>query len=210
MRVLNLYAGIGGNRKLWKDVCVTAVEKEKSIAKIYSSFFPNDKVIIGDAHKYLLQHYDEFDFVWSSPPCPSHSKMRLIGTKRNQYDAIYPDMQLYQEIIFLSSYCKGKYVVENVFPFYEPLIRPRKIVGRHCFWSNFNIGFFDTTPLNIKESNVKDLQKMHGFDLSPFDVDDKLKILRNCVAPETGLYILNCARNIMASKNKKQTIFTYE
>ena len=32
MKVLNLYAGIGGNRKLWKDVEVTAVENNKEIA----------------------------------------------------------------------------------------------------------------------------------------------------------------------------------
>jgi len=69
MKVLNLYAGIGGNRKLWEDVDVTAVELNPDIAKIYQDFFPNDKVIVADAHKYLLKHYKEFDFIWSSPPC---------------------------------------------------------------------------------------------------------------------------------------------
>ena len=33
MKILNLYAGIGGNRKLWKDVQVTAVELNSEIAK---------------------------------------------------------------------------------------------------------------------------------------------------------------------------------
>ena len=43
MRILNLYAGIGGNRKLWGDEHeVTAVEYDSEIAGIYQDFFPND------------------------------------------------------------------------------------------------------------------------------------------------------------------------
>ena len=63
MEVLNLYAGIGGNRKLWEDVEVTAVEINEQIAQIYQDNFPNDRVIIGDAHQYLLDHFKEFDFI---------------------------------------------------------------------------------------------------------------------------------------------------
>ena len=74
IRILNLYAGIGGNRRLWEgDIEVTAVEKDPKIAVIYQKNFPDDKVIVGDAHDYLLEHFKEFDFIWSSPPCPSHS-----------------------------------------------------------------------------------------------------------------------------------------
>ena len=76
LKVLNLYAGIGGNRKLWKDVDVTAVENNPEIAEVYKQFYPNDKVIIADAHQYLLEHFKEFNFIWSSPPCPTHSKLR--------------------------------------------------------------------------------------------------------------------------------------
>ena len=58
MKVGNLYAGIGGNRKLWPKECeVTAIENNKEIAKIYLDFFPNDKVIVIDAHQFLLEHY---------------------------------------------------------------------------------------------------------------------------------------------------------
>lgn len=32
IRVLNLYAGIGGNRKLWEGVEVTAIEYKQEIA----------------------------------------------------------------------------------------------------------------------------------------------------------------------------------
>lgn len=102
IKVLNLYAGIGGNRKLWTDVDVTAVELNPEIAKIYQDFFPNDKVIVGDAHEYLLNHFAEYDFIWSSPVCISHSKIRRAScmSDRGQHKPIFPDMSLYQEIIF--------------------------------------------------------------------------------------------------------------
>ena len=53
MKILNLYAGVGGNRKMWDNKHeVTAVENDPEIAKIYHDQFPNDKVIVSDAHKY--------------------------------------------------------------------------------------------------------------------------------------------------------------
>jgi len=135
MKVLNTYPGVGGNRKDWENVEVTAVENHPQIAEIYQELYPNDKVIVGDAHDYLLNHYKEFDFVWGSPPCPSHSKMM----KFTRHDVVkYPDMRLYQEILLLKHFFKGKWVIENVEPYYEPLI-PAKKVGRHLFWSNFPI-----------------------------------------------------------------------
>lgn len=132
MRILNLYAGIGGNRKLWGDDHeIIAVENDKDIAEVYKDLFPNDKVIIEDAHKYLLNNYEDFDFIWSSPPCPSHSQIRYnIGFKANRkykkVKAIYPDMTLYEEVILLKYWFNGKYVVENTIPYYEPLIPEEK------------------------------------------------------------------------------------
>jgi len=74
MKILNLYAGIGGNRKLWgNDLEITAVEWDASIAEIYKDLYPNDNVIVGDAHQYLLDHYSEYDFIWASPPFAIHS-----------------------------------------------------------------------------------------------------------------------------------------
>ena len=66
MKILNLYAGIGGNRKLWENVEVVAVEIEPKIAKIYSYFFSNDKVIVVDAHQFLLKHLNinpEYNYI---------------------------------------------------------------------------------------------------------------------------------------------------
>ena len=204
LKVLNLYAGIGGNRKLWPKECeVTAIENNKEIAKIYRDFFPNDKVIVTDAHQYLLEHYKEFDFIWASPPCPTHSKLRkqFVGTPHGA-KAVYPDMNLYQEIIFLDGYFKGKWIIENVIGYYEPLIKPFKL-ERHYFWSNFIISKERVNPIKFtltgginKESSkeqISRLQKLIGFDLSKYQGIDTRTILRNCIHPKLGIHIFNYA-----------------
>jgi len=194
MKILNLYAGIGGNRKLWQgDLEITAIENVPEIAKIYQDFFPNDKVIIADAHQYLLDHFKEFDFIWSSPPCPSHSHIRKeLGVEASgQNEPIYPDMKLYEEILLLQGYFKGKYVVENVISWYEPLIKPQEI-NKHYFWTNFFIN-----PITKESRNhmagIKDLELRKGFNLDNYKGIDKRKALRNCVEPETGLHIFESA-----------------
>lgn len=115
MKILNLYAGIGGNRKLWGDEHeITAVEINPKIAKIYSDFFPKDKVIIADAHQFLLEHFEEFDFIWSSPPCPSHSTIRKCSAvARGQNKPIFPDMKLYEEILIDMAFKKKQEVLFN-------------------------------------------------------------------------------------------------
>lgn len=191
MRILNLYAGLGGNRKLWGDEHeVTAVEIETKIAEIYKDFFPNDTVIVADAHKYLEEHFEEFDFIWSSPPCPSHSRIRkYTAVARGQSKAIYPDMKLYEEILFLQHYFKGKWVVENVIPYYEPLIKAKKI-GRNLFWSNFEIADYIENSKQHYDSQ-EDLQRVKGFDISKYNIGiRKDKLLRNCVLPEIGQHII--------------------
>lgn len=177
INVLNLYAGIGGNRKLWPNdkTKVTAVENNPEIAKIYQYLFPHDKVIVADAHQYLLDHYKEFDFIWSSPPCPSHSRARFWGWSDKK--PVYPDMRLYQEIIFLRHHCKCKifWAVENVIGYYNPLILPQKL-GRHYIWSNFKIA--------NKNFNCRDIRELSG-------TSKKDKLERNAVNSELGLHIFN-------------------
>lgn len=207
MKVLNLYAGLGGNRKLWTNVEVTAVELNKSIAEFYKDHFPQDKVIITDAHSYLLEHYSEFDFIWSSPLCPTHSRANFWANAADNRIKPYPDMSLYQEIIFLQHYCKSLFVVENVIPYYPPLITAKE-VDRHLFWANFNIGSFNTPPKKkaFNLSTIKDWQEYYGFDLTNYKIDNKLKTLRNCVHPQTGLYILNCA--LQRENTTQMTLFS--
>lgn len=197
IKVLNLYGGIGGNRKLWDNVDVTAIENEPQIAKIYEDFFPNDKIIVTDAHKYLLEHFKEFDFIWSSPPCPSHSVYRKnINVERGQNKPIYPDMRLYEEILFLDGYFNGKWVIENVISYYKPLIKPQE-VQRHYFWSNFHIG---KPPIekkdNIARGHIKEWEKRFGFNLDNYTFNNgvnKRTTLRNCVYPPLALHIFNQA-----------------
>ena len=141
MKILNLYACLVCNRYKWDEVTdieVTAVEWDEELAKLYQERFPNDKVIVADAHQYLLDHYKEFDFIWSSPPCPTHSKVRMTQKTTDAFIPLYPDMKLYQEVIFLDNHFNGKYVVENVTPYYKPLI-PANKRGRHLYWTNFNM-----------------------------------------------------------------------
>ena len=187
MKILNLYAGIGGNRKLWGGADITAVEFDPQIASIYKDFFPDDEMIVGDAHKYLLEHFEEFDFIWASPPCPSHSRIRKCFDGQNP--PIYPDMKLYEEIILLKYYFKGKYCVENVISYYEPLIKPQEI-DNHYFWANFHIPSF---PKGSREhyGGIEKLSEIKGFDINKYSGIDKIKTLRNCVNSYLALHIFN-------------------
>ncbi len=197
MKILNLYAGIGGNRKLWEGHEITAVELNPSIAAIYQDFFPNDTMVVGDAHQYLLDHFKEFDFIWSSPPCPTHSqlgRLRAINTDVRTGSHLakpkYPDMKLYEEILLLKHYFDGDWVVENVIAFYQPLIEPSEI-ERHWYWSSVKLPSWSGEPDRIEFGTREFYEKRYGFDLSKYSGFRKDTALRNCVKPETGLYILN-------------------
>lgn len=190
LRVLNLYAGVGGNRKLWTDVDVTAVESEQYIADVYKKLYPEDTVIVGDAHQYLLDHFAEYDVIWSSPPCPTHSRTSTGLAGWGIYR--YPDMALYQEILFLKHFYKGAWVVENVVPYYDTLVPPAVEIDRHLFWSN---KFIPKTSIKRKyggavtDATVEALSLQHGIIL-PEGTKNQRKLLRNAVDPELGLHVL--------------------
>jgi DNA (cytosine-5)-methyltransferase 1 len=202
MKILNLYACLGGNRYKWGDDHeITAVELDPELARLYKERFPNDTVLVEDAHEFLKNNYSYFDFIWSSPPCPSHSRARYWGCKNGKRTVrpIYPDLKLYEEILFLSSYFEGKYCVENVIPYYEPLI-PAKKRGRHLYWTNFLL------PSDLKErrfaisatkNELHELSEFHEFDFSKYNGDQsKVKIGRNLVDFEAGKTILDTALGI--------------
>tara|TARA_R110002012_G_C11379960_1_gene583161 strand:- start:20 stop:649 length:630 start_codon:yes stop_codon:yes gene_type:complete len=201
MKVLNLYAGLGGNRHLWGNIDVTAVEQNADIAEVYSQMHPSDLMVIGDAHQFLLDHYHEYDLIWSSPPCQSHSKMIKSGRNRKPR---YPVMDLYQEIIFLTHNFSGKgqnWVVENVKPYYDYLIQPNSKIGRHVFWSNFEINDVNEIPqpkgfiTTSNSAGVSKLKEWLGFEYESKNLyyegnHDPCQVLRNCVHPKTGRDIL--------------------
>ena len=214
MKILNLYACLGGNRYKWNDVKedieVTAVEWDEELAKLYQERFPKDKVIVADAHQYLLDHYKDFDFIWSSPPCPTHSRARYWNSSNYETttDPVYPDLKLYEEILFLQHYYRnGKFVVENVIPYYEPLI-PAKKRGRHLYWTNFNLpnDLGDRRfPISSAKQELKGLCKFHNYDFNKYKGSQSvIKIARNLVDYEAGKTILETALGIIQNNNPKQ------
>jgi len=143
--------------------------------------------------------------IWSSPPCPTHSRSRFA--RRNTTTPAFPDMKLYQEIIFLEKWFKGKYVVENVIPYYDPLI-PAKKRGRHLYWTNFNL------PSDLKErkSNIMEGKnevtrwcEFHDYDFRKYKGSQSVqKVARNLVDYEAGKTILETALGIIRNKNVNQ------
>ena len=216
-KVLNLYACLGGNRYKWDEVAedagidmkVTAVELDPELAKLYQERFPNDTVVVADAHQYLLDHYQEFDFIWTSPPCPTHSRVRMSQKNRDTFIDKYPDMKLYEEIILLEHNFKGKYVVENVIPYYELLI-PAKKRDRHLYWSNFaipndvNARHFD--GLCQTKNEVEKLCEFHDYDFRKYKGGQLLnKVARNLVDYEAGRTIFETALGIIRKQDTTQT-----
>jgi len=213
MKILNLYACLGGNRYKWNevknDIEVTAVELDSECARLYQERFPNDKVIVADAHQYLLDHYKEYDFIWSSPPCPTHSRINVSQYTRESWKARYPDMKLYQEVIFLDTFYKGKYVVENVIPYYEPLI-PAKKRDRHLYWTNFhlpsNLNGRKNPDLSRTKNLISSLSEYHEYNFYNYKGKQRVnKIARNLVDYEAGRTIFETMLGIVKKEDINQT-----
>ena len=202
MKVLNLYAGIGGNRKHWNDVEVTAVEIDPLIAEVYTSAYPEDRVVVGDAHRFLQDHFSEYDFIWSSPPCPTHSQYRHnVGVLGKGYPPVLPDMSLYSEIVFLRNYACALWVVENVEPYYEPLIAPSFRLQRHFFWSNFTV-----PEIDFPRSELRTKNKITDFDdyalVVNTGIPNKRQVLRNQTEPLVGKHIMSSVKTFLKEREK--------
>jgi DNA (cytosine-5)-methyltransferase 1 len=210
VKILNLYACLGGNRYKWgDDHDITAVEWDEELARLYQERFPNDTVVVGDAHQYLLDHYKKYDFIWSSPPCPTHSRINISQYTRESWRPKYPDMALYQEVIFLEYYYKGKYCIENVIPFYDMLI-PAKKRNRHLYWTNFNLPSILSERKNPDLSRTKNLvdalSKFHDYDFRKYKGKQSIqKVARNLVDYEAGKTILDTVLGIRTKQNINQT-----
>ena len=214
MRILNLYACLGGNRYKWNevkdDIEVTAVELDPELARLYQERFPNDKVIVADAHQYLLDHYKEFDFIWSSPPCPTHSRL-VVSNKTKMKKLKYPDMTLYQEIIFLKHLYNGKYCVENVIPYYDCLI-PGKQRGRHLYWTNFRLPNSLTERKNPDFTRAKKMievmSEYHDYDFYKYKGKQLIaKIAKNLVCYQAGKTIFQTLLDIKENKTEQIGLF---
>jgi len=212
-KILNLYACLGGNRYKWDEPLIqkfgneyeiTAIELDPELARLYKERFPNDIVIITDAHQYLLEHYKEFDFIWSSPPCPTHSRIQTSLKDRELFKPYYPDMKLYEEIIFLKQFFNGKYSVENVIPYYDLLIPGHKR-DRHIYWTNFNLpNILSNRSENIGGLNEhKRLEAFHDYKCRA-GIAGYRDVLRNLVDYEAGKTILQTVLKIQTQSDINQ------
>lgn len=212
MRVANLWAGIGGNTWNWDRSKheVVHVELNEEIAQANRDLNPRDEVVVADAKKFLEENYSDFDYIWASPPCPSHASIRKAGAKNGQYSAKIPDMDLYGVIVFLDEFFEGGWTVENVNPFYERLdeqekgrqealrrvVPPAQECGRHLFWSSHEVPEVSLDASNFNQCNNSELMDWLGRSVPhSFDSVEKRKVLRNCVHPRIGEAVLEC-RNV--------------
>ena len=187
MKILNLFAGIGGNRTLWGDDHeIIAIEIDKEIAAIYQKRFPNDKVIVGDAYDYLENSYKSYDFIWASPPCQTHTRLLYVNMAKG-CKGILPDLRMYSIIIFLNQFYKGFYTIENVKSYYKPLIKPTAEVGRHYIWANFPIKNNNKFKSRFCKEGTKNIKTQEE---------------RNMTDPGVGKYILDSL-----IKPKQTTLF---
>jgi len=214
-KLLNLYSGVGGNVKLLDRTKyeITSIELDTKISAKYKELFPDDILINADAKEYLLNHFEEFDIIWASPPCQSHSKMAKFGRNRKP---IFTDMALYEVIMFLKNYCNDKkWVVENVVPYYKPLIEPTIKIERHLFWSNFE--FEEVTVPGIKNfinkttvSGSNELKEWLGLNYTGNvyyrNNHCPAQVLRNCVHPLVGKHIIDSIENKNTKKKNKTLI----
>ena len=127
----------------------------------------------------------------------------------------YSDMKLYEEILFLDNFFDGKYCVENVIPYYEPLIAAKKR-GRHLYWTNFNL------PTVLSERDkisglitkddyeaIKKLCEFHDYDFFKYKGEQRRsKMARNLVDYEAGKTIFATAMGvILKSKSIQNSLF---
>lgn len=124
-------------------------------------------------------------------------------------------MKLYEEILFLDNFFDGKYCVENVIPYYEPLIAAKKR-GRHLYWTNFNL------PTVLSERDkisglitkddyeaIKKLCEFHDYDFFKYKGEQRrAKMARNLVDYEAGKTIFATAMGvILKSKSIQNSLF---
>src|SRR5690606_30369536 len=139
---------------------------------------------------------------WSSPPCPTHSRTNYF-TNEIRKQKQYPDMKLWQEIIYLKQFCKAKWVIENVIPFYDPFLPEFAQIGRHLIWSNFKI-----PVIEMPKNEIGTMMKQYVG--TGKHAHDKTLSERNAVNPDLGAHILNCALGIINRPKRKMESLFYD
>lgn len=210
MKFLNLYCGLGGNRTCWSGD-ITAVEYDENIAKLYQKRFPDDEVIVRDCEEFLRDkeiNLNQFNLIWASPPCQSHSQMQKFNRSKTQRSPIPRMDQIYGLIVWLEQHYENYYVIENVQPHYKI---PRPIsarVDRHLFWANFPITSKKFKQPKNKHGKIGGIMRNDNFDDLRFFADSlgltsifndimllkgyrHITLIRNTIDPKIGKYIFN-------------------
>lgn len=202
MKILNLYAGLGGNRTLWSRIySITAVENNDRRAEIYAKRFPNDEIIVRDVKEFLYTtDLTQFDLIWLSPPCKTHSQMNRFHKGRPKIPRLD---EIFGVQIWLERLVKypGHWVMENVYPEYGI----QNLVGcfivtldKNVFWSSFPIDRKRFRPIKPGHGSLNNSTTMReerekliqNFMLT--DIEDMISLeeIRNCVDPRIGKYVL--------------------
>jgi len=188
IKILDLFCGLGGVAKGFQKYLdehnieyeYIAVDIDSLVLKAHKCNNPKSHVILRDAYSFTDDELKEFDFIWASPPCQSHSRANHIWKRYN------PDMRLYDLIRQLNGVGKP-FVVENVIPYYKPPIKPSYRIDRHFLWTNIKLPLFiekvKRPPLH--KMGIKELAKYHDvmIDCLPQEWDPRTKRqhLRNMV-----------------------------
>jgi len=182
IRILDLFCGVGGVARGFQNFLLDngiefeyyAIDIDKRVLKAHKLLNPYSKTICRDAWSIDDKEFKEFDLIWASPPCETHSKSRFLNINAKPTK---PDMRLYNLIERLWS-LNMPFIVENVEPYYRPPIKPIVKVGRHVLWSNLCIKPFKLNLQNFMD--VKDdIHKLIKYHEIPFELSIKLlKILK--------------------------------
>lgn len=106
---------------------------------------------------------------------------------------------------------QGKYCVENVVSYYEPLISAEER-ERHLYWCNFKLPIILSDrhkkfgdSYNGKTETLTSWSQFHDYDFTKYKGEQSvLKMARNLVDYEAGKTILDTAMGIMRNLNTKQ------
>ncbi|MCE7740456.1 MAG: DNA cytosine methyltransferase [Candidatus Heimdallarchaeota archaeon] len=184
-KVLDLFAGVGGTAKGIQTFLqeknipfqYVAVENDPETIKAHLKLNPDSEIEFRDAY---LTSIKDYDFIWASPPCTSHSQLNMYMNRKQ------PDMRLWSLITRLQQQ-QIPFIVENVEPYYREPIPHTLELGRHRFWSNKPIIPFEVPkmPKDWGWMGIPDWEKFHEINtrVTKF-IKDPLKrrqLLRNIV-----------------------------